>query len=63
MPSNKVILKKSWTNRFKRKYPVGYVLGVDDVLGSELIKSGIAEKYEGEYPPKGKQKIELSNIK
>lgn len=59
MTANLVILKRSWTNRFKKTYPMGRILSVDNTLGSELIKEGVAEKYKGEYPPKSKTKTEF----
>jgi hypothetical protein len=63
MGSGKIILKRSWTNKFGRKYPINQILTVDGDLGSSLIKEGVAEKYEGEYPPRSKKKMDLSNIK
>jgi hypothetical protein len=57
--SDAVILKKSWTNKFNRTYPIGTILKVDNMLGSDLIKSKVAEKYSEEYPPKGKTKTEF----
>jgi hypothetical protein len=59
----RVELKKSWTNEFGRVYPVGTVLQMTPNKASELIRKKIAEKYSGEYPPKGKRKINLSQLK
>lgn len=59
----RVILKKSWTNFFNRKYPVGTILQVGKELQKELKEKGYAEDYKGSYPPNGKIKIELANLK
>lgn len=60
MGPNRIILVKSWTHPYRTKpYPVGTILQVDNELGSELIENEIAEKYNGEYPPKEKQKTEF----
>lgn len=59
MGSYKIRLIKSWTNKRGRKYPVGFTLVVDNVLGSELIEKKYGVKYDGEYPPQGKVKTEF----
>ena len=58
----RVILKKSWTNKRGRVYPVGTVLQVTPALGSELLADKYAEKYDGAYPPKAKLKMDLSKL-
>ncbi len=52
----RVILEKSWTNSHGKRYPVGTVLQVDNILGSQLINEKIGVKYEGKYPPEKKIK-------
>lgn len=42
----KVILKKSWTNKFGRKYPIGQFMRVDKELGQYLKENGYAEDTE-----------------
>lgn len=59
MGPNRIILLKSWTNHLGKVYPMGTVLQVDNELGSELIENKVGEKYNGEYPPKEKQKTEF----
>jgi len=55
----KVVLSKSWVNRFGRKYPIGQIILCDKDLEWELKMGGYAEGYEGEYPPKKKVKTNL----
>lgn len=58
----RVRLIKSWKHPYKSKpYAVGTVLQVDKSLESELLKSKVAVKYSGEYPPK-KEKINLKQL-
>jgi len=59
----RVELKKSWTNTFGKKYPVGTILQVGKELRKELKERGFADDYSGKYPPEGKKKIELANLK
>jgi hypothetical protein len=59
----RVILLKSWTTEFGKKHPIGTVLQMIPTAASELIMDGIAKKYEGEYPPKNKIKVDLKTIK
>lgn len=42
----KVILGKSWTNRFGRKYPIGQEILCDKELESELKDRGYAKDFE-----------------
>lgn len=59
-----IILKKSWKHPYKiRPYAVGTVLQCDDQLGTELIKKKTGEVYKGPYPPDGKVKMALSDLK
>lgn len=58
----RVILTRKWKNMFGREYPVGTILQVTPQLGSDLIRLKTANKYTGDYPPKTKQKIELSQL-
>lgn len=50
----RVRLLKKW-----RVYVIGTTLEVADPKAKELIQSGIAERYTGEYPPKQKVKTEF----
>lgn len=52
----RVILEKSWTNKQRKKYPVGTILQVDNTLGSQLINEKFGKKYEDKYPPEQKIK-------
>lgn len=40
-----IILTKSWTNRFGRKYPIGQKIPCDNELGSFLLKNGYGEEF------------------
>ncbi len=60
---NRIILKKSWKMNERRTYAVGTILQVDNELRDKLLKSKKGELYEGEYPPKDKQKINLTELK
>lgn len=51
-----VVLKKSWTNKFGRKYPVGQKIPCDKQLEAELINNGYAEGFEGKVLSKKKVK-------
>lgn len=57
--SYKIILKKKWTNRLGRVYPIGSIIQGDKELAKKLIESKTGDKYEGEYPPRGKVKTDL----
>jgi hypothetical protein len=59
MTAIKVILKRSWTNKFGKKYPVGTVLPCDNVLSAELINKQFGDLYTGKYPPEGKAKTDF----
>lgn len=56
----KVILLRSWTNTQGKKYPIGTTLQLWDGFAKELIQQGIAREYNGDYPPKTKQRINLN---
>lgn len=61
----KVRLLKKWENAGKA-YAMATVLEVADPKAKQLISDRIAEKYNGEYPPKQKLKTEFfkpKNIK
>jgi hypothetical protein len=60
--NKRVVLKKSWKNKFEKVYPVGTILQVDKELFTELIDEGYGDDYKGEYPPKKKLKIKMSNL-
>jgi hypothetical protein len=54
----KIILIKSWESSGE-KYPIGYTLELFDPKAKELIMDGVAERYDGERPPKEKVKSNL----
>ena len=58
----RVKLKKKWKNEFGKEYPVNTILQLIPGKAIELIDGGIAEKYDGEYPPKQKVKMSLSQL-
>lgn len=58
----RIKLMKKWVNMFGRSYPVGTVLQTDADLGSELIRLKYGVKYEGQYPPTEKIKINLEQL-
>ena len=43
-----LILLKSWTNVFGKKYPVGQLMMVDKILGQFLLDKKIAKEYDEE---------------
>jgi hypothetical protein len=63
--SMKIRMLRKWNNGLK-DFVQGNVLEVSDGKAKELICDRIAEKYDGEYPPKDKMKTDLfkpKNIK
>jgi hypothetical protein len=59
----RVKLIKKWKNLYGTKeYPINTILQVTPDLGSDLIRERVAIKYEGEYPPKSKTKMNLSQL-
>ena len=58
----RVILKKKYTNWQGKEYAVGTILQLIPSLASQLIADRIGEYYDGDYPPKKKIKIELSQL-
>lgn len=42
-----------------REYPVGQVIEVFDSKAKQLIADRLAEKYDGEYPPREKMKTDF----
>jgi len=58
----RIKLNKSWANFQGKQYAVGTILQLTSELASELIRNKIGEKYEGDYPPRKKFKIELSQL-
>lgn len=54
-----VILKKSWTSKLGRKYPIGQKIQCDKELGTFLINKGYADDFEGKVLSKQKVKTEL----
>ncbi len=59
MKPPRIVLVKSWTNVFNRKYPVGQILQGTKQFVNELISSGTAKEYNGEYPPRKKVKSDF----
>lgn len=57
--SVKVTLKKSWKNSAGKQYAVGSIMQFDKETTKKLIGEGIAEIYNGDYPPRGKVKTEF----
>lgn len=57
----RILLLKSWTNKFGRKYPVGQIIQCDKTLRDELVNKGIAQDYNGKYPPVEKIKTDFFN--
>lgn len=57
--SRRVILTKSWTNILGRTYAIGSIIQCDPELEEKLISHEYGEKYEGEYPPQKKVKLEF----
>jgi hypothetical protein len=45
------------------KWAVATKLVTTIEYGNELIQSGYAEEYKGEFPPKKKHKMNLSQLK
>lgn len=58
----RVKLLKRWADEFGNSYPVGTILQVTPAAGSELVRTKVAEKYTGFYPPKEKVKIDLKQL-
>lgn len=50
----RIRLLKKW-----RKWPIGRVIEIFDTTAKEMIRDNIAEKYDGEYPPKTKMKTDF----
>jgi len=50
----KIRLRKKW-----REWAIGTVLEVWGPTAKEMIIGNIAEKYNGEYPPKDKMKTDF----
>ena len=59
---NRVRLVHAWASNFKT-YAVGTVLQVDNELFERLISEKYGEVYKGPYPPKGKVKMNLEQLK
>lgn len=62
MQPPKVIFIRSYRTKRGKIYPVNHVQTVDEFQGSMLISEGYAKKYEGEYPPKKKVKMDLKQL-
>ena len=54
-----VILKKSWTSKLGRKYPIGQKIQCDKELGIPLIQKGYADDFDGKVLSKQKTKTNL----
>lgn len=63
MQPPKVIFIRSYKTKRGKVYPVNHIQTVDEFHGSKLISEGYAVKYEGEYPPKQKFKMDLKQLK
>ena len=58
----RIKLLKSWTNEFGREYKAGTILQLIPTKASDLIRAKIGEKYDGDYPPKEKVKVDLKQL-
>lgn len=58
----KVIFIKSHQRRWS-KWVVGNVADFDKWLADELIEKQIAKEYKGPWPPTGKTKFNLKDLK
>ena len=54
-----LILTRSWTNVFGRKYPIGQKMRVDDDLGQDLMDNNYAKDFNGVYKSKEKTKTKF----
>lgn len=52
-----VILEKSWTNKFGRKYPIGQKIQCDRQLGTYLVENGYGKDIDRKVLSKMKGKI------
>lgn len=50
----KIRLLKKW-----RTWALATILEVDDQKAKEMIRDNIAEKYNGQYPPRSKMKTDF----
>jgi hypothetical protein len=50
----KLVLIKSWTNKFGRKYPIGQIMRTDKELGNFLLNKKYAMFYDGDSNTKVK---------
>lgn len=58
----RIIFKKACVfNRHARK--VGMITNVEKDRADDLISAGLADQYFGEYPPRGKTKINLKDLR
>lgn len=46
-----------------KRWPAKTKLRVTPQKGKELLSSGFAEEYKGVFPPKGKVKVDLKQLK
>jgi hypothetical protein len=54
----RIRLLKSWTH-YGKKYPVNQIINTTE----KLVEQGIAEPYNGPYPPRKKVKMNLRDLK
>jgi hypothetical protein len=54
-----VILKKSWTHKSGKKYPIGQRIPCDRELGHFLIDKGYGDDFEGKVLSKKKVKTDF----
>lgn len=55
----KILLERSWTNVFGRKYPIGQTIPCDRQLGNFLIDNGYGKEINGKAPLKTKSKTKM----
>ena len=56
----KAVRKNTWSTK---TWPVGTVLVATQECAQEWLSNGSAVEYKGEFPPKKKQQMNLSQLK
>lgn len=58
-----VILERSWTNKFGRKYPIGQKIACDRQLGTYLVENGYGKDTDGKVLSRMKIKGKVKSKK
>lgn len=58
-----VILERSWTNKFGRKYPIGQKIPCDRQLGTYLVENGYGNDIDGKVLSRMKMKGKVKSKK